>query len=623
MLPTDLALLRVPGTPAVSPDGRIAVVAVEWLDLDGDACRSQLWAVPTDGSAPARPLTSGQRDTDPAFSPDGRWLAYLGCEPGTRPQILVLPAAGGAPRRLTAHPLGAGAPVWAPDSRRLAYVARVPEHGRYGTVPGVGPAAEPPRLITTASSRLDGVGFWPDRPGQVFLLELPGDFTDDSSPPPEPVQLTASDADCTDVAWRPDGAELAFVRARSDPAEAHLVREVHAVRPDGSGLRRVTGSGARCAGPAYTPDGTTIVLTAVPDAGDGHAADPTDVPCTMPVDGGPLRPLLDPERYVLAAGSPGSTVLTGGAVLVRVARGGAVDLLRVPLDGGPPEVLVEGSFTVHGVSAAAGVVVACVGHDRSAGELVAVTGAGRRLLSGFGRPLGETGRLHRSADVAVTAPDGHPVRGWVTTPPGPGPHPVLLAVHGGQSGWSLSDETQVLVSAGYAVLRCHPRAADDVEALLDSALTAPELDGTRVGIAGSGAGGDLAVHLLSRTDRFAAAVVERPAAALAAEERTVVGASTGTTPTLVIQAEGDRAASAALGEELHAGLLHRGVPAELLLFPGDGHELRRTGRPRHRVARLEHLLRWWDRWLPTAARDASAVADEAAPDRLNTPQHAP
>ena len=59
MRPDDLALLRTPGIPAVAPDGRIAVVAVHRPDLEADEYRSQLWAVPTDASAPARPLTSG------------------------------------------------------------------------------------------------------------------------------------------------------------------------------------------------------------------------------------------------------------------------------------------------------------------------------------------------------------------------------------------------------------------------------------------------------------------------------------------------------------------------------------------------------------------------------------
>src|SRR3982750_893570 len=101
MRPDDLALLRTPGVPTVSPDGRIAVVAVSRPDLDADEYRGQLWAVPTDGSAAARPLTSGGRDSAPAFSPDGRWLAYLSAAPGCRPQVHVLPTSGGAPRRLT------------------------------------------------------------------------------------------------------------------------------------------------------------------------------------------------------------------------------------------------------------------------------------------------------------------------------------------------------------------------------------------------------------------------------------------------------------------------------------------------------------------------------------------
>ena len=109
---------------------------------------------------------------------------------------------------------------------------------------------------------------------------------------------------------------------------------------------------------------------------------------------------------------------------------------------------------------------------------------------------------------------------------------MLLTVHGGpftQYGWTLFDETQVYVSAGYAVVQCNPRGssgygsahgraiqgawgeldAADVLAFLDAALEDPALDAGRVGIMGGSYGGYLTALLLGRTTRFAAAISER------------------------------------------------------------------------------------------------------------------
>jgi dipeptidyl aminopeptidase/acylaminoacyl peptidase len=663
MRPADLALLRTPGVPTVSPDGRMAVVAVERLDLEADEYRAQLWAVPTDASAPARPISAGHRDSAPAFSPDGRWLAYLGAEPGGRPQIWVLATAGGEPRKLTAHPLGTGNPVWSPDSRRLAYVARVPEHGRYGTVDGVGSEAEAPRLITTLQYREDGAGVIIDRHRQVFVLDLPPALRDDAAALPGPVQLTPGDSDCTDVAWRPDGQALAFVSARHPRADRDLVRDVHEIGADGSGLRRVTAARGHCTGPAYAPDGT-LVVTAVPDLGP----EGTDfvarqaVPCRVGPEG-ELQPLLEAELDHRGDETP-ATVVADGAVLVGIERRGAVELLRVPLDGGEPELLVDGRFTVRGIAAGGDVVVATVAHDRSSGELVALSGGERRLLTGFGAELGSTGRLHRMRERTATAPDGYPVHGWVTTPPGPGPHPVLMLIHGGpftQHGWTLFDETQVLVSAGYAVVQCNPRGssgygsahgrairhawggldADDVVAFLDSVLADPALDGDRVGILGGSYGGFLTALLIGRTDRFAAAIAERafvdPVSfvgssdigwyfadgyvgtdpARIAAQSALAGAGSITTPTLVIHSEEDWRCPVEQGMRLYVELKRRGVPSELLLFPGEGHELSRSGRPKHRLARFEHVLRWWARWLPTPQNPGPGEAEVVASEVLS------
>jgi dipeptidyl aminopeptidase/acylaminoacyl peptidase len=657
MRPNDLALLRTPGVPTVSPDGRMAVVAVARLDLEADEYRSQLWAVPTDASAAARPLTTGHQDSAPAFSPDGRWLAYLSAEAGNPPQIWLLPTAGGTGRRLTDVHLGAGAPVWSPDSRRLAFTARVPEQGRYGTAEGVGPAAEPPRLITTLQYRRDGVGYLVDRRSQVFVLDLPEDFEDDSAALCDPVQVTTGDADCTDVTWRPDGAELAFVSARHPRADRDLVRDVYAIRTDGSGLRKITESQGDCALPAYGPDGGVLYVTAVPDLGpDGRDFVARQaVPCRVEAAGGPLVPLLDPEHDHRGDETP-ATVVADGAVVVGVQRRGAVELLRVPLDGGAPEALVDGPFTVRGFAVGGGVVVAVVAHERSAGELIAITPGRRRLLTAFGRRLGATGRVHRMRERTATAPDGYPVHGWVTTPPGPGPHPVLLTIHGGpfaQYGWTLFDETQTYVSAGYAVVQCNPRGssgygsahgrairggfggldAADVVAFLDDVLADPALDADRVGVMGGSYGGYLTALLISRTTRFAAAVSERafidPVSFVGssdigwnfsdqylgtdseqvAAQSAISHAASITTPTLVIHSEEDWRCPVEQGTRLYVELKRRGVPSELLLFPGENHEMSRSGRPKHRLARFEHILRWWARWLPTPQNSGPGSAE--------------
>jgi dipeptidyl aminopeptidase/acylaminoacyl peptidase len=236
---------------------------------------------------------------------------------------------------------------------------------------------------------------------------------------------------------------------------------------------------------------------------------------------------------------------------------------------------------------------------------------------------------------------------------------VLLTVHGGpfrQYGWALSDETQTYVSAGYAVVQCNPRGssgygaahgrairggwggldADDVLAFLDAALTDPALDAGRVGITGGSYGGYLTALLIGRTDRFAAAVVERALTdpvsfagsadigwyfpdqylgtdpARIAAQSPLANARAITTPTLVIHSEEDWRTPLEQGQRLYVELKRRGVESELLLFPGEGHELSRTGRPRHRLARAEHVLRWWARWLPTTGdRDDAATGTRA------------
>jgi dipeptidyl aminopeptidase/acylaminoacyl peptidase len=641
MNPSDITALRVPGRPTLSPDGRSAVVAVGYPDLDADAYASHLWLVPTDGSAPGRRLTNGWRDTEPRWSPDGRWLAFLRAErdPATgkvgKPQLWLLPADGGESRRLTDHPLAVVEPVWNPDSTRLAYTTRVPEPGRYGTDERVPPEAEPPRRITTLSYRLDNLGFLIDRRSHVWTVGIDGG---------EPVRVTDGDFDHVGVDWSPDGDLLTFTAARHAEAGNDLRRDVWVCLPDGTGLRALTGGGLSAAQPRFAADGRTVCFVAAALGKADRAAVCRNAGVwSVLVDGtaAPTR-LTDPEWYNLARPA-GMIETTPTGVLFTDEHRGSVRLVRVPYDGGEPAIEVDGERQVIGAAAAGGVTVVSVADPHQPGELAVVEPGGElKTLYGWGEKIA----VRPMVELTATAPDGYPVPGWIVRPDGDGPHPVLLMIHGGpffQYGWTLFDEAQVYAGAGYAVVYGNPRgssgygqahadavlgdvgevSAADLLALLDAALAGdPALDRGRVGVLGGSHGGFMTTWLAAHHgDRFRAAISERavnaidsftgssdigawfaddlygPDPARQAAQSPLTYVEKISIPMLLIHSEQDWRCPVEQAQRLFVALKRRGVPVELLLFPGEGHELSRSGRPRHRVARFEAILDWWSRHL--------------------------
>ncbi|OLR94767.1 S9 family peptidase [Actinokineospora bangkokensis] len=634
----DIELLATPGTPALRGDFLVAAVTAP--DLADNSYRGGLHRVPLDGG-PVRPFTRGYRDSAPVLSPDGTTLAFLrAAGPGSPAQLHVMPVDGGEPSRLTDLPLGAGAPVWSPDSTRLAFTARVPEDGRYGTDPErPDPGDEAPRRITRLDYRIDDVGFLLDRPRQLFTVGLDGG---------EPVRLTDGLAEPSGPAWAPSG-EHVVVAAKAGWGERDTQRhDLYAVPVEPGAPVLV----ARSAGSVES--GLTVAEDMVVYLGDAYPGDNTvatnvglwAVPLRL--DGTPAEPrrLTDEETVDCEGQAP---VVTPGGVLVCVRNRGAVELRRVPVTADAAELselaLVAGEqAVVRGFAADGDRVVCTVSSWDTAGELVLVTGDESCALTDFGAELRGRG-VRPLVEIKASAPDGYATHGWLVLPEGEGPHPVLLVVHGGPFmyySWGLFDEAQVYADAGYAVVLPNPRGsagygqahgrsilgalgtvdAVDVLAVLDAALERPDLDADRVGVMGGSYGGWMTGWLAAHHgERFTAAWSERAvnawdsfvgssdigwwfAGAYCGDDREALLAQSPLThvdkigiPFAVVHSEHDWRCPLEQAQRMFVALKRNGVETELLVFPGEGHELTRSGSPRHRTQRFAAVLDWWSRHL--------------------------
>jgi dipeptidyl aminopeptidase/acylaminoacyl peptidase len=645
MLPADLELLAVPGKPALRGD--LLLTALSQPDPDGNSYRATLWRV--DPDAEPRRWTHGDRDSAPVISPDGRWVAFLRATgKKDRPQLHVMPTDGGDAHRITDLPLGAGTPVWAPDSRRIAFTARVADPGRYG-VPdpdGRKPEAdeEAPRRVTRFDYRIDDVGFLGDRRLRLFVVDA------HAAKPSEPEPLTDDHVDVSDPAWTQDGETVLVVAPRDWGATETRQSDIYAVPASGGEPVLVVRTAGDAEKPVTGPDGALWYIGAAFDAPWQPGCNPGLWSAVLPAGGAPAVPrrLTDAET-VACVGTAGAPARHGDQLLVAVADRGSVELRGVPLDADAapldklPSLLGAGAavraFTVDGER-----VAAVVATPESAGEVVVLADGSERVLTSWSNPLRDKG-IRPAEELSATAPDGYPVHGWLVCPAGEGPHPVLLVIHGGPFAAydrGLFDEAQVYAGAGYAVVMGNPRGsfgygeshgraivrgfgtvdADDLLALLDSALTRPGLDSSRVGVMGGSYGGFMTSWLAAHHgERFRAAWSERavnawdsmtgssdigwmfvdgylgPEPATQLERSPLTYADRVTIPFLVMHSEHDWRCPLEQGQRMFVALKRAGAPVEMLIFPGEGHELSRSGKPRHRIQRFEAVLDWWKRHL--------------------------
>ncbi len=661
--PRDIFAVQQAGDVQISPDGRRIAYTRTGYDIMTDEARHSVWLVDVATGAQT-PLVSGAASS-PRWSPDGGRVAYVAGGEGGRPQLYVRWLATGVSARITDLPDAPSDVAWSPDGRTLAFSMFTPEPpavlGASMAKPEGAKWADPLKVITRVHYREDGEGYL--RPGydHVFVVSAEGGALR---------QLTFGDFDeGGPLSWTPDGRDILFSSDHGPSRDREGDSDIFQAAVADGALTQLTHRFGPDTSPAVSPDGRLVAYTGYDDKLMGYTNARLSV---MNRDGSGAR--------VLTAGLDRSVsdpkwARDGRSIYVSYVDRGETKVARVGLDGSVATVAsgitggnLDRPYSGGGFSVSAtGVIAVTTGAgDRPADVGVAGPGVGGgggrvRRLTDLNAGLFEAKTLGRvTAHTVKSSADGLSIDYWMVTPPGYDPakkYPAILEIHGGPfasyaDAWSNDD--QLYAAHGYVVLYANPRGStsygdafanqihhnypshdyDDLISVVDDAIAHGPVDGGRLFVTGGSGGGLLTAWIVGKTDRFKAAVAQKPvidwtSEVLSTDDYTHMAkywfaampwedpqqywrrsplslVGNVKTPTLVVVGEDDHRTPPGEAEQFYDALQLRGVPTGLVYVPGASHETI-AARPSQSAAKTGAILAWFDRYragAPAAAQKA-------------------
>ncbi len=632
----DTVAVKTIGEVAPSPDGKTILFSVATVDLTENKTKSQLMRIPAAGGEPQ--AIPGALDGAGLvhWSPDGSHIAFIASQ-GRAQSIYALDVTTGKLTRVCDYKrtnsflTKAGNMLsWSPDGKQIAFA---------GTTEPEPPVQDP--LVVTRILYKARTSFSDNRRTHVFVVPATGG---------EPRLLTPGIHDEHSIDWGGDGHEIVFLSNHEPDPDARLNYDIFAVNPQTGAIRQVTHTPGVEMDPEISPDSHWIAYTATKRnittidsvSEDAHA-------WVIPIEGGAAKEVnakLD-RRTAAITWSPDSkrvlyTVADHGSNLICTTFLSTDETscgIGKGAQAGAPVVMRDGS------------VAFTMSTSTMPAELYRVEDGGRepKQLTHINRDLIAGWQLTKPEEISYPSFDGATVQGWfypaLNTS---GRQPMILTIHGGphgQFGVGFNAAAQFYAGRGYAVLAINPRGSSgygqkfsdgsvdnwgggdykDLMAGVDYVLQKhSEIDPAKLFVTGGSYGGFMTNWVITQTNRFKAAVSVASVSDMISFYATsmyqdlvhaefsgypwdgdnyatlwkwspLAHIKNATTPTMFLHGENDNDVHITQAEQMYTALRQRGIEAELVRYPREGHGFRE---PKHRVDAATRTVEWFDRYNP-------------------------
>jgi dipeptidyl aminopeptidase/acylaminoacyl peptidase len=633
----DLFAIRRVGDPQISPDGQWVAYTITTTSLEDEESETRIWMAPTAGGE-AIPMTGkGSSASRPRFSPDGKYLSFQAARDGGKSQVWTLNRMGGEAQQLTDVSQGISSYDWSPDGTRLVLTIKDRKPGDEEEESDEESETPEPWVIDRLQFKRDYAGYLDTLRTHLHVFDVAGKSL---------TQITSGRYDESRPAWSPDGKFVAFVSNRTDNPDGNDNSDIWIVAADNTDrgatvLQLTTNPGADYS-PAWSPDGSQIAYVTVTEPeiiwyATSHLA-------VISSEGGSARVLTSSlDRNVTSPEfGPGGRWIYFGLedsaerhlARIEAARGN----LERPIDG-------QREVTAYTMSPQ-GRVAALISEPHMPGEIFMLERGGPQQLTFTNDSLVAALRLAEVENVHFTSRDGTEVEGFVFLPPGFDRrlrYPTLLRIHGGpvsQYDFGFSFEAQLFAAHGYVVVMVNPRGSsgygqefslgiyqdwgnkdfEDVMAGIDYAIQQGYADPDRLGVGGWSYGGILTNYVITKTDRFKAAITGASEVLYIAnyghdhyqrqwemelglpwENRELWERISPfnyvqniVTPTLIMGGEVDWNVPIQNSEQLYQALKRLGRTTQLVVYPGQHHGIRI---PSYQKDRYERYLAWYDKYV--------------------------